>query len=81
MLLPSSYVLYVTFNSPVGGQVPAERCLRLYSLWAEIDVVIRALNSSTDVSSVRVFIESGRVARSLTRADMGYDAEIAPKVA
>jgi hypothetical protein len=80
MLLPSTYVLYVTFNSPVGGQTPAERALRLYSLWAEVDTVIRALNNSADVSSVRVFIESGRVARPLTRADMGYDVEEMSKV-
>lgn len=80
MLLPSSYALYVTFRSPVGGQVPAERTLRLYSLWAEVDVVIRALSSSAEVDSVRVFVENGRVSRPLTHADMSYDEESMPKI-
>lgn len=79
MLLPSSYVLYVTYDS-IGERPPIERQLRSYCLWSELDVVIRALNDSAEVKSILVCVDNSRAVRPLTHADMGYDAEVMLKV-
>ena len=79
MLLPQSYVLYVTYDW-IDGREPMTRQVRSYCLWSELDVVIRALSVSADVKSIHVCVDSGRVLRPLTHTDMGYVAEEMPKV-
>lgn len=73
----NEYAIYVEYNDTVDGHEQAGSMLHVCAQGAQINALLRSLNDSTHVYSLRVYVSKpdpirGAISQTLTRGDLGY---------
>lgn len=66
------YVVFVEFVEQLNGRAPLTQTLDVHSAGPEFDLLLHALNASSDIATLNVYSKTPTKMFRVTRDDLGY---------